>query len=232
MLPDEPMPQETDEWWLQQDQDEEWIQTYEQTLKENEMPLNVSDSGGGDFKQVEQGTHCAVCNMVVDLGLQETFYGVKQQVYIRWELPNERLEYEKDGVKHEGPMSIGSFYTASLSEKANLRRDLEGWRGRAFTEDELSGFDVFQVLGTHCQLNVKHNENGKARVYGVAAWPKGMEKKPAENPLLKYSPDEADSLEALPEWIQEIIGKQVSRNEISKAKPDYDKEPYDDDIPF
>ncbi len=178
----------------------------------------------------------AICNMVTDLGLQDTPFGTKQQIYIRWELPNERLEYEKDGVKHEGPMSIGSFYTASLSEKANLRRDLEGWRGRAFTPEELEGFDVFHVLGAPCQVNVIHNEKDKARVTGVMGWPKGVEKPSPENPLLKYSTDDPVQHDLLPEWIREIIGKALTQD-APKDDPRADDElnaggDFDDDIPF
>jgi len=201
------------------------------------MPLNVSDKGGKDFKPVPQGTHLAICNMVVDLGLQESPYGTRQQLYIRWELPDERLEYEKDGVKHEGPMTIGNFYTASLSEKANLRRDLEGWRGRAFTAEELKGFDVFNVLGVPCQVTVTHTEKGRAKVVSVSGWPKGVEKRKPENPLIRFSDDEGN-LDELPDWLQEIIMAQVKKEETlspsaQKAKEEYGLyEDPNDDIPF
>ena len=196
------------------------------------MALNVNDTGGGDFKQVPQGTHLAICNMVVDLGIQDTPFGVKHQLYVRWELPQERLEWEKDGQKHEGPMSIGSFYTASLSEKANLRRDLEGWRGRAFTPEELEGFDVFNVLGKPCQLNVMHNEKDKARVKGVSSILKGMEVPEPENVLMKYSKEDPQQKGDLPEWLVEIIDKQLEEKPEAKAS---DPAPFDDDlsdIPF
>jgi len=195
------------------------------------MPLNVSDKGGGDFKQVPQGTHLAICNMVVDLGLQDSNYGVKHQLYIRWELPQERLEYEKDGVKHEGPMSIGCFYTASLSEKANLRRDLEGWRGRAFTPEELKGFDVFNVLGVPCQVTVTHNDKGKARVVSVSGWPKGIEKPKAENPLVKFSDDEGN-LDDLPEWLKEMVLGQVKKDDSGVDEKHPPPADFDDTIPF
>ena len=127
-------------------------------------------------------------------------------------------------------MSIGNFYTASLSEKANLRRDLEGWRGRAFTQEELLGFDVFNVLGTHCQVNVIHNDKGKARITGVMGWPKGLDKGKPENPLLSYSEDDQGMLEKLPEWLQEVIGKQIRQDAIIQPAPDDDFD--DPTIPF
>ena len=205
---------------------EEWLAEY---TGETEMPLNVSDEGGNEFQQVPQGTHLAISNMVIDLGWQESPYGTKHQLYIRWELPQERITFEKDGEKHEGPMSIGSFYTASLNEKANLRRDLEGWRGRSFTESELESFNVFNVLGAPCQITVTHNDKGKARVSSVTGWPKGLEKPKPENPLVKYSPDEPDQYDDLQDWLKEIIQKQIKREQPKPAAHD-DFE--DSDIPF
>ena len=72
------------------------------------MAINASDSGGGkDFKKVPPGCHFAICNMVVDLGIQRTeFKGQaksQHKVYIRWEVPDERITYEKDGKTIEGP---------------------------------------------------------------------------------------------------------------------------------
>ena len=203
------------------------------------MPLMVEDTGGGmDFTPVPQGTHLAVCDMVVDLGQQETTYmGEKKivhQVFIRWELPHERLEYEKDGQRYNLPMIISKTYTASLSEKANLRKDLEAWRGRAFTEEELKGFDVFNILGACCQVTVTHKDsNGKtyANVASVAGWPKGMERITAENPLLKYSADETGDFDKLPEWLQTRITSQIIDDQVP-THHDQAPPPLDDDIPF
>lgn len=184
------------------------------------MGLIAKDTGGGeDFTPVPQGTHIAVCNMVADLGLQETTFNgeakVKHQCFVRWELPYERVEYtDQSGAKQEGPMMIGKVYTLSLSEKANLRKDLEAWRGKSFTPPELEGFDLFNLLGVGCQVTVTHREKGGkvyANVTGIAGWPKGMEKPgTTENALLKYSEDDRADFEKLPEWL---------RKKISEAKP-------------
>lgn len=197
------------------------------------MGTKVKDTGGGDFKKVPQGTHAAVCNMVVDLGPQvSTWQGqdrIVHQVYVRWEIPGERLEYEIDGVKKEGPLTIGKTYTASLSEKANLRKDLEGWRNKAFTQDELNGFDIETVLGKCCQVIVTHREsNGNiyANVTGVAGWPKGLDPKVAENEAIYYGPDNQGAFEKLPKWIKEKLNKVP----IVEDVPEDDD--FDDSIPF
>lgn len=211
------------------------------------MGIIASDKGGTDFSHVPQGTHVAVCNMVVDLGHQKTTYlgadTVKHQCYIRWEIPAERVEWvTKEGEPREGPMSIGKTYTLSLSEKANLRKDLEAWRGRNFTDEELRGFDLLKVLGAPCMLTVTHAEKqGKtyANVKGLAGIPKGVTKpEGAENEFLWYSDDDRQHFSKLPKWLQDKIGGAVDpsvepAHQAGDPGPmstrDYD---LDDEIPF
>lgn len=199
------------------------------------MSTIAKDTGGGDFKKVPEGTHQAVCNMIVDLGNQVTTYmgdeSIKRQVYIRWEVPDERVEYEIDGKKIEGPMSIGKTYTLSLGEKANLRKDLQGWRNKAFTPEELKGFDVENVLGACCQISVQHKEsngNTYANVTSVVGWPKGLDRITAENELIKYSQDDTSQFDSLPKWIKEKLGGSIQQ-QTDAPEPQDD---FDDDIPF
>lgn len=204
------------------------------------MSTIAKDTGGGDFKKVPQGTHMAVCNMVINLGQQPTSYqgqdtGLKGQVYIRWEVPSERVEYELDGKKIEGPMTIGKTYTLSLSEKANLRHDLEGWRNKAFSDDELKGFDVDVVLGTCCQIIVTHKESNNgvyAKITGVAGWPKGIDRIKAENDVLAYSQNNTGSFDNLPKWIKEKLAGAVEQQAETPASSSSSASTFDDDIPF
>src|ERR1700722_12475978 len=79
------------------------------------MSLTYGTGGGGDYKRIPPGSHIAVCDIVADVGLQESaFYGTKRKVYVRFEVPAERWEYEKDGKKAVGPGVIGAFFTASM----------------------------------------------------------------------------------------------------------------------
>ncbi|MET0462381.1 MAG: phage replication initiation protein, NGO0469 family, partial [Chitinophagaceae bacterium] len=165
------------------------------------MPIIAKETGGKDFKKVPPGAHFAICNMVVDCGLQEGFSGKPQhKVYLRWEVPDERVSYEKDGQSIEGPCSIGCLYTLSLSEKANLRKTLENWRGKPFTADELAGFDITTVLGKACQIMVTHETKANktyANVTGVMGISKDQRDRAKnakpENTLLAYSLDGPDA---------------------------------------
>lgn len=178
------------------------------------LTLPVGGNGGGDFKRAPAGSHVAVCNMVADCGLQSGFEGKPQRkIYVRFEIPAERVEYEKDGKTVEGPLTIGSFYTASMNEKATLRKHLEGWRGKTFTDDEAAQFDVSKLLGQGCMLSVIEKESGGktySNIAGMSKLPRGFEAPPAENPLLYFDQESGDSAyEALPKWLREKIDGQL-----------------------
>ena len=57
-------------------------------------------------------------------------------------------------MKDGRPFAIFKNYTLSWSEKANLRLDLQSWRGKPFTQEEMQRFDLKNVLGAWCMLNI------------------------------------------------------------------------------
>lgn len=206
------------------------------------MAIMATDTGGGgDFSPMPSGNHIAICNMVIDLGRQRisspTFgESVKPQVWLRWETPQERLEWtDKEGNSHEGPRVIGKFYTLSLHENATLRGHLENWRGRAFTEEERKGFDIAKLIGVPCMLNVIHEQkNGKtyANVTGIGAFPKGLDKPSSEIGLTVYDSDNPGAFEHLPEWLQKKINSQIVEETTTTHYGGQHSDDLDDDIPF
>jgi len=207
------------------------------------MAIIAKENAGKDFKKVPAGAHFAICNMVVDCGLQEGFSGKPQhKIYLRWEVPDERVTYEKDDKQIEGPCSIGCMYTLSLSEKANLRKVLENWRGKPFTQEELKGFDITNVLGKPCQIQVTHETaNGKtyANVTAVMIYSKDQRERAktarAENPLLAFSLSEPDAevYAKLPNWLREKIdGRLEKPNESLPSSGQAVDDEFSDDIPF
>lgn len=118
------------------------------------MPV-IAKQPESTFEPAPEGLHQAVCVDVVDLGLQTTEWGTKHKVDLRWQI---------DAVNAKGyRFELRKRYTLSLHEKAGLRKDLQTWRGRKFTEQELDGFDLEKLLGVNCQLQVIHNitDSGK-----------------------------------------------------------------------
>jgi hypothetical protein len=199
------------------------------------MTFSVGGGGGGDFKRIPAGTHLAVCNLVADIGLQTGFEGKAQhKVAIRWEVPDERVSYEKDGKKIEGPATITRTFTASMHEKSSLRKFLEGWRGKKFTDEEAKAFDVGSVLGKSCLLNITETDrNGETYSNVDTASPliKGMQPAKAENPLIYYGADDRSKHDQLPKRLREKVEGQIK----PKSEAQHDEEmagfAHDDD-PF
>ena len=174
----------------------------------------------------------AVCVLIADKGVQETPYGEKEKLYFKFEVPSQRIEYEKDGEKVNLPMTVGVNYTASLSERANLRKAFKSWRGRDFTPEELEGFDIETVLGAPAQLVIGNYESdGKTRA-SIDNIIKSKVKAQAEGTLQYF---DADNYADAPEW----LGKQIAEGhglaaptgQATQAAPAPQVED-DSDIPF
>ena len=205
-----------------------------------------ADKGGGEgFKPAPAGSHIARCYMVVDVGTHHNpmFDNYRHQWMVGFELPNEppRKWKDKDGVEQERTETVGKFYTASLSEKANLRKDLESWRGRPFTEDELKGFAPRNILGKPCMLNVVHKtkQNGelKAEIAAIMPLTRGMTCPPAIMGEIFYdlAAHEDILFNLLPKGLREMIRrseewKKIAENQNVAAAHGEDEPFVDDDL--
>ena len=187
------------------------------------MSLKVSESGSSNSIPIlEEGTYAAVCYMLVDLGLQynKNYGNSSRKVLIGWEIADEYVEV--DGEKK--PRVFSARYTASLNEKAVLRKDLAAWRGRAFTEAELSEFNLCNIVGAPCMIQIIHNEasNGKtyANLASIMKLPKGMAVPKQTLDSVIFDIDESDlaDLEKLPEWIVTTIKSSESYQQRLKTE--------------
>jgi len=192
----------------------------------------VKDSGGKDFDPTPAGLHHAICYGLVDVGTHESEYmGTKYDrkiVYILWELPFETLEI--DGVTK--PRAISNMYTLSLSPKAILRKHLESWRGIPFTNSDLyNGFELKNILGKNCQLNVFHNTKGEktyANISSVVPLSKGMEKLEPFNDILYFSFDEEMEVpKDIPNWLEKKIYASEEYNTTGQQNDWPDENPAD-----
>lgn len=212
------------------------------------MALSYPEKGGDNSKfLVPAGSHIGLCCMVVDLGIQPgsgQYPEPKPQVFISWELPFEIVEWEKDGVKHKGPRVISKTYTASMGKKANLRKDLEAWRGKTFADGEAAKFDISTILGKGCSINVVHKpgqEKTYANIVGISGVPKGTTLPGFSTKPLYCGPDDKTLYDDLPEWLRKKIDGQIIPEDKKVADANgvdfnpgfYNQEVTDDDsIPF
>jgi len=153
----------------------------------------------------------------------EEFKGEDKQmnkVRLFFELPDELMVFKEENG--EQPRVMSEEFTLSLHKKSNLRKFLESWRGKGFTDAEMEDFDLVKLLGAPGMLTVVHDESGKyANVSSVAKVMKGMKCPKQINPTFSfgYEPFEPELLEQIPEWIADKIKTSVEYLEATGKKP-------------
>lgn len=165
------------------------------------MPLIVKEEKNNNpIELPSQNNHVAVCIGVWDVGKQKTNYNnevkIAHKVLIRWEIDE---EITQEGDYQGKKKCVNKFYTLSFHPKSRLRMDVESWIGTLHDDVIMTGFDLENLIGQPCMLNVIHNEsNGKtyANVMTISKLPKGLQ------------PFETDNLdiyrEKEPEFVQKI----------------------------
>lgn len=192
--------------------------------------MNVKGNGGSGFQNPEPGSYSAVCTRIIDLGTQTKRYkeDVKQvhQVLIAWELEAKM----KDGR----PFLASSRFTASIHKKATLGKFLEGWRGKAFTDEERNGFDLKTILGAPCLLTLV--QNGEyVNVTNASKLPASMARIEPVAPLVLFDLSKFDKAiyESFSDGLKATIAKSPEYDKATGGEGFGSPPPAnDDDIPF
>lgn len=198
------------------------------------MGLTAKDKQGGEYELIPEDLHLAVCYAIYDLGTQysEKWEKSVHKVLIVWEIPGCRGDFEKDGQRVSLPRSISKRYRISLHKKADLRKDLESWRGRMFSEEELKGFDLKKLLGVPCQIQVLHSkvdDKTYSNISAITKAPSNTKIKP-ENPTVFFSFEEGGEIpEKAPQWIVDLI--KASEEYKGHGNEEEDRK-HDDGVPF
>lgn len=192
------------------------------------MSFIAKDSGGVEIPKLEEGVYTAYCSMLVDLGIQENkkFNTKARKFRIVWTIFNETIEINGE----EFPRTISKEYTLSLHEKSSLRKDLQAWRGKAFTEEELNGFDVCNLLNKACQLQIilqEKNGNKYNNIAGIMALPKGTTVEAPKNGKIfdTENPDTWNIYKDIPKFMQDRIKQSINKlDELEQYIKSYEEE--------
>jgi hypothetical protein len=133
--------------------------------------MAIIAKSGQDFVLAPEGTYAAVCVDMIDLGKLTSSYSGDEKPYTRavWQLS----ELQENGR----PYTVVRRYHLSTHPDAALTKDLQSWLGRQLTKEESKSFDVENMLGKACLLNIVHTEsNGKtySNVQAIMPLPKDM----------------------------------------------------------
>ena len=221
--------------------------------------MKAPKSSGKNFPITKAGSYLAVCYTIVDLGTHEdTYQGVdkdRRLCLITFEIPGERIEIEKDdGTVEDKPRAISIKDTFSMHEKSNLRKKMESWRGKPFTETQAYDFDFKTLLGVNALIQVAHQESKDGKVYAfiqsVTKPLAEMDKIKSENKHLffEFGPPYLtaagfDFPENMPEWVMtkikesreyqdlsEMGGSESEPDNIQKIKDELDLQPVEETV--
>lgn len=196
------------------------------------MGLTAKDKGGKDFEPIPEDSHHGICYGIVDIG---THFNAKfgkwaHQCFLLFELPEVRVEINDKNL----PRGVSKKFTVSLHKKAELRKYLQTWRGRAFTDEELQGWDIKKLLGVNCYIQILHEKKDDkiySNIAGISPLPKTVVKREPENKPVYFSFE--DGMTNIPAGVPGWIADQIkSAKEWGGGSTDDEPGPPDDDIPF
>ena len=145
----------------------------------SQAPIVPPDPKESNFVRIlpPAGMKSAVCCDVVYRGkkFDQKWDKEKEEVSIHWML-TETIPTDVwiDPKGNEVPVPellagkqfiVSEWYTFSLGEKANLRRDLNAWRGKALTDEEAAAFNLQNLVGVRCVLTIGYNEGRNGKTY-------------------------------------------------------------------
>jgi hypothetical protein len=218
------------------------------------MSFYVEDTGGS-FESTPVGSHLARCYRIVDLGTQKSEYQgqVKylHKVMLGWEIHGVNDDGTPIKMKDGRPFAMFKNYTLSWSDKATLRIDLQAWRSRPFTAEEMRRFDLKTILGAWCMLNVIERQGNDGKMYvnvanispvpamiKQAGLPAAINKnemfnlgEPDMEMFSTFSENLKKKIQGSPEW-EKLQSKPKLKEMIHGTPPAGNEDIGDDDIPF
>lgn len=193
------------------------------------MEFIVKSEGNTNIPRLENGVYTALSSMLIDIGGQKSILdnNVRRKFIMVWNIVGEFVEVNNEQL----PRVMSKEYTLSLNEKSNLRKDLQAWRGQAFTEEELQGFDLLTIMNKPCQLQIINEEkNGKNynNISAIMAIPKGMKVELLKETVVFITNNQETwaNYEKIPKWIREKIKKAegYEGSELSQFISEFEKQ--------
>ena len=205
----------------------------------------IVEDRGGNFERCPPGMHLARCYRIIDLGTQKSEYmgQVKylHKIMLGWEIHGTNDSGVPLKMNDGRPFAIFKNYTLSWSDKANLRLDLQSWRGKPFTQEEMRRFDLKNILGAWCMLNVIERPGNDGKIYtnvnGVTPVPamikqSGLPAAVNANEIFNLSEPDMKMFETFSENLKTKIKASPEWQKINGSGP-LPESPMDEDpIPF
>ena len=203
----------------------------------------ISDNSK-EFKIAPAGLHMARLYSIIDLGHQSVEWAgeakIMHKVVFTWELHGNDDSDQPLKTDDGKPLIVSKRYTVSLGDQARLRQDLEAWSNKKMTAEDRKNFDLKDLLGKFCMVNITHSEDGKyANISGISPVPSALRNAQPDgiNAPLHFWLAEFDQAkyDNLPKYYKEKITESSEwrgqkAREANEPKQDFSD--IDDAIPF
>lgn len=192
--------------------------------------VTAKDSGGG-FEPHSEGQFAMVCVDVINLGVNvETFPGQEPR-----EVAKVALVFAS-GERHDDKSLrlVTSEMTLSANEKANLRKFLEAWRGKTYSNaDAEAGLPLAKLYGQAALISIEHvlTRKGRkfAKIASVAPLPKPMDNPAFRGMLMEYQRPKFFT-DRKAQYADTLTRHRATMPDDAGIPPE--PPPEDDDIPF
>lgn len=207
-------------------------------------PVNAKNEGK-PFPVHPEGQFAARCVDVIDLGESvSTFPGTPPYIAQKVALAFWTGETDPNPeVQQDGPVTVVMEFTLSMGEKANLRKFLQSWRGKAYTDEQAKeGVPVDKLYGAAALVSVEQftSKAGRkyARISSIAPLPKQMASAVPPVEQIAYERDEwwGKKKEQYAKEAAEFRAKSRPTSSGTKKSDGFEDFPEamdgDDDLPF
>jgi hypothetical protein len=120
----------------------------------------IAKDDGSSYQRPPEDQYVAVCCDVVDLGMVEnkTYNKMQHKCAIIFQL---------DALNDKGErFEVAERFSVSMSDKANLRKFLGNWRGKAYTDAEAQeGAPLHKLEGVCALVQIEHRQGANGKMY-------------------------------------------------------------------
>jgi hypothetical protein len=196
--------------------------------------VTAKDAGGG-FAPHAEGQFAMICVDVVDLGINvETYAGQEAREVAKVALVFASGERQGEGDKSELTL-VTTEMTNSANEKANLRKFLEAWRGRAYTAEQAeAGLPLHKLHGKFALVSIEHVTTRKgrkfAKINAIQGLPEQIKPPDAKSILAEY--ERPKFLTDRKAQYAEALKKHRAAMGDDVPEPEYPGDDDSDSVPF
>ena len=215
-------------------------------VKRERKPMIIPEGSGGGLTVTlpESGTYVARLFGIYAIGNQPNqFFGkedssgkistkeFKDSIVLDFELPTELAEFWKG--EGEKPFTAAIEYAKVVSDKSGLFKAMQGWNPTKFkTVEDAKSFDLFQLLGKACTLNIEKATSKKGndflKIKSISPVMKGITVPPAILPeltlnALNYTEEELAEVPKQFQWrVEQLKNSNEYKTAHAESQPEVD----------